>query len=71
MPKFCTQINVRYFPYDEQHCKLKFGGWTYTFDVLDLRPVPGDQKDFDFFDPIDETPGRLLMMGMDLSYFQE
>ena len=22
-------INVKYFPFDEQQCKLKFGSWTY------------------------------------------
>jgi nicotinic acetylcholine receptor len=24
----CT-INVEFFPFDEQHCAMKFGSWTY------------------------------------------
>lgn len=32
------KIYVKYFPFDEQHCKLKFGSWTYDGFQLDLRP---------------------------------
>ncbi|CAF0965198.1 unnamed protein product [Rotaria sordida] len=28
--KSTCQIDVTYFPYDEQECKLKFGSWTYN-----------------------------------------
>jgi nicotinic acetylcholine receptor len=28
--KSTCQIDVSYFPYDEQECKLKFGSWTYN-----------------------------------------
>lgn len=31
------KILVKYFPFDEQHCKLKFGSWTYDGFQLDLR----------------------------------
>jgi len=32
------KIFVKYFPFDEQHCTLKFGSWTYDGFQLDLRP---------------------------------
>jgi len=34
----CT-IDVTYFPFDEQECKMKFGSWTFNGDqVLILLP---------------------------------
>jgi len=30
------KIYVKYFPFDEQHCSLKFGSWTYDGFHLDL-----------------------------------
>jgi nicotinic acetylcholine receptor, invertebrate len=37
----CT-INVEFFPFDEQHCTMKFGSWTYDGFQVDLVHV--DQK---------------------------
>ena len=34
--KSSCKINVRYFPWDTQTCKLKFGSWTYDGFKLDL-----------------------------------
>lgn len=45
--KSACKINVRYFPWDTQTCKLKFGSW--TFDGLKL--------DLDFYG---DTPGADL-----------
>ncbi|CAD6189199.1 unnamed protein product [Caenorhabditis auriculariae] len=36
---FCS-INIEYFPYDTQKCKMKFGGWTYHGYLLDMRQLP-------------------------------
>ncbi|XP_014604929.1 PREDICTED: acetylcholine receptor subunit alpha-like 1 [Polistes canadensis] len=33
---FC-EINVEYFPFDEQTCFMKFGSWTYDGYTVDLR----------------------------------
>ena len=30
------KIYVKYFPFDEQHCELKFGSWTYDGFHMDL-----------------------------------
>uniref|UniRef100_A0A915ING5 Uncharacterized protein n=1 Tax=Romanomermis culicivorax TaxID=13658 RepID=A0A915ING5_ROMCU len=31
-------MNVRWFPFDEQKCKLKFGSWTYGSLKINLKP---------------------------------
>ena len=36
MLKSSCQIDVRYFPFDQQRCPLKFGSWTYDGFQLDL-----------------------------------
>ena len=33
MKSFCT-MDVRYFPFDEQRCHMKFGSWTYNKDEV-------------------------------------
>ena len=35
-------IDVEYFPYDEQHCHMKFGTWTYDGLEVDLRHLQDD-----------------------------
>ncbi|XP_022096176.1 neuronal acetylcholine receptor subunit alpha-3-like [Acanthaster planci] len=32
-------IDISYFPFDEQRCKMKFGTWTYDGSVVDLNPL--------------------------------
>lgn len=42
------QIDIQWFPFDEQHCKLKFGSWTYDGRFLNLliEDKYGDTSDF-------------------------
>ncbi|KAM3721064.1 Acetylcholine receptor [Dirofilaria immitis] len=40
--KSLCQIDVRWFPFDEQHCHFKFGSWTYSEDLLHLELLGGD-----------------------------
>uniref|UniRef100_A0A1I7VY55 Cation transporter family protein n=1 Tax=Loa loa TaxID=7209 RepID=A0A1I7VY55_LOALO len=40
--KSLCQINVRWFPFDEQRCHFKFGSWTYSKDLLDLELLGGE-----------------------------
>ncbi|XP_058875642.1 cholinergic receptor, nicotinic, alpha 11 [Acipenser ruthenus] len=35
-------VDVRWFPFDIQRCKLKFGSWTYDGWLLDLQMVDAD-----------------------------
>ncbi|XP_071964744.1 acetylcholine receptor subunit alpha-like 1 [Antedon mediterranea] len=44
--KSSCQINVRYFPFDEQRCIMKFGSWTYDGSLIDLNPGK-DQVDLE------------------------
>ena len=34
--KTVCRINVRYFPFDTQHCSLKFGSWSFSGNSLDI-----------------------------------
>lgn len=35
-------VDVRWFPFDIQKCKLKFGSWTYDGWLLDLQMIDAD-----------------------------
>jgi len=39
--KSMCNINVKYFPFDEQHCKMVFASWSHDVSVLDLRERHG------------------------------
>ena len=55
--KSACEINVEFFPFDEQTCTMKFGSWTYDGYLVDLKhnSQQGDQP--------------LIEYGMDLSEF--
>ncbi|XP_072166681.1 neuronal acetylcholine receptor subunit alpha-7-like [Diadema setosum] len=37
--KTSCPIDVTYFPFDVQHCEIKFGSWTYDGYAVDLHPL--------------------------------
>ncbi|KAF0287126.1 Acetylcholine receptor subunit alpha-like [Amphibalanus amphitrite] len=43
--KSSCEIDVEYFPFDEQTCVMKFGSWTYDGKQVDLRHVEEDPTD--------------------------
>ncbi|XP_070519588.1 nicotinic acetylcholine receptor alpha4 isoform X3 [Cardiocondyla obscurior] len=55
--KSSCEIDVEYFPFDEQTCVLKFGSWTYDGFKVDLRHM--DEK----------TGSNVVDVGVDLSEF--
>lgn len=55
--KSSCEIDVEYFPFDEQTCSLKFGSWTYDGYKVDLRHM--DEK----------ADSNIVDMGVDLSEF--
>lgn len=55
--KSSCEINVEYFPYDEQTCFMKFGSWTYNGHQVDLKHL--DQQ----------AGSNLVLIGIDLSEF--
>ncbi|CAG9130141.1 unnamed protein product [Plutella xylostella] len=46
--KSSCEIDVRYFPFDQQTCFLKFGSWSYDGDQIDLKHI--NQKKGDMVD---------------------
>ncbi|XP_019754066.1 acetylcholine receptor subunit alpha-like [Dendroctonus ponderosae] len=55
--KSSCEIDVEYFPFDEQTCVMKFGSWTYDGFQVDLRHT-------------DETKGSTIVeVGIDLKQF--
>ncbi|XP_043521052.1 acetylcholine receptor subunit alpha-like isoform X1 [Frieseomelitta varia] len=55
--KSSCEIDVEYFPFDEQTCVMKFGSWTYDGFQVDLRHI----------DEIDNS--NVVDIGVDLSEF--
>ncbi|KAF6210406.1 hypothetical protein GE061_013511 [Apolygus lucorum] len=37
--KSSCEIDVRYFPFDQQTCFMKFGSWSYDGDQIDLKHI--------------------------------
>ncbi|XP_070571844.1 neuronal acetylcholine receptor subunit beta-4-like isoform X1 [Ptychodera flava] len=60
--KSSCKINVEYFPFDEQTCKMKFGTWTYDGTVVDLLPEDDIATKRDYWDSgeweIVKSPGK-------------
>ena len=55
--KSSCEIDLEWFPFDVQHCRMKFGSWTYDGIHIDLRHK--NQSD----------QSSLIPLGIDLSEF--
>lgn len=54
--KSSCEIDVKYFPFDQQTCWMKFGSWTYDGYTVDLKHK-------------NQQEGDLIEVGIDLSEF--
>ncbi|XP_072024036.1 neuronal acetylcholine receptor subunit alpha-6-like [Amphiura filiformis] len=48
--EFKCPMNLRYFPYDEQKCSLKYGSWAHDASLIDIIPM-ASTIDMDHFYP--------------------
>ncbi|XP_060523967.1 acetylcholine receptor subunit beta-like 2 isoform X2 [Cylas formicarius] len=55
--KSSCEINVQYFPFDEQSCLMKFASWTYNGLQIDLRHME------------QQAGSNIIKVGIDLSEF--
>ncbi|XP_031776471.1 neuronal acetylcholine receptor subunit alpha-7 isoform X4 [Apis florea] len=58
--KSTCKIDITWFPFDDQHCDMKFGSWTYDGNQVDLvlsSETGGDLSDF-------ITNGEWYLIGM-------
>ena len=58
-PKSTCSIDITYFPFDEQTCKLKYGSWTYDGLKLDVEFYDG-LEEIDVSDYIESNMWELV-----------
>ncbi|KAL3093139.1 hypothetical protein niasHT_022589 [Heterodera trifolii] len=61
-------IDIKWFPYDEQECYMKFGSWTYGGFELDMVHL-----DTDVVEHVSQENGTVwnVELGVDISEYQE
>ncbi len=46
-------IDIKWFPFDDQYCTMKFGSWTYDGSKINLTTM-GDEIDISTYQPSGE-----------------
>ncbi|XP_013406816.1 acetylcholine receptor subunit beta-like 1 isoform X4 [Lingula anatina] len=54
--KSSCEIDVKYFPFDEQECEMHFASWTYSGDQLTFVWYKNDDKDYSTVDLAEYMP---------------
>ena len=54
---FLHQVDIAFFPFDDQMCSLKFGSWIYTGDCLNFH---GSLEDIGLQNYIDNSEWQLV-----------
>merc|ERR1719340_325160 len=65
--KSSCEIDVEYFPFDEQTCVMKFGSWTYDGYQVDLRHQEEECTSYQEHQCMETNP--IVNIGVDLSEF--
>nr|CAD2137217.1 unnamed protein product [Meloidogyne enterolobii] len=70
---FCP-IKVKWFPYDKQDCRMKFGAWSYTGNYVDLHLIQQENSEninnkINLNKKREDDDIEYNEMGMDLSFF--
>merc|ERR1711894_540488 len=65
--KLSVQMDVEYFPFDEQTCVMKFGSWTYDGFQVDLRHQEEECTNYKEHECTEYNP--IVNIGVDLSEF--
>lgn len=58
-------MDVMYFPFDIQTCRLKFGSWTYDGGKIDLMDIHGTKTGFEWSEYIKSNEWDVVSSGVD------
>jgi len=58
--KFSCGLELSYFPFDTQHCKMKFSSWIYNNNLLLLKPYDDISKQIDIVDTFSHSEWEIL-----------
>ncbi|XP_061175302.1 neuronal acetylcholine receptor subunit alpha-10-like isoform X1 [Saccostrea echinata] len=63
--KSVCKIDIMYFPFDMQTCKLKFSTWSYDGGQIDLKELYGVETGFELSDYVESNEWNVLGSGVD------
>lgn len=56
--KSSCNVDMTYFPFDEQTCSMKFGPWAHSSDMIDMDFLSG--KQFDLKNYVDDSQWEIV-----------